>query len=761
MKKFISYLISLIAAVSVIWSCSQIEEPGDILDSSVEVSFSASTEERESSSKTFIKDTYSVWWNVGDRISVFTGSGLNGGYLFESQNVDEAAIATFTGSTNGLAPGDSYWAVYPYSTANSCDGNSITTVVPNVQVAIAGTFPECGFPSMAVTQNNELQFYNICGGFKITLNRHNIKSILIRTLNGEALAGTVQAAFGSEGKPVIQNISNPSSEVTLVAPDGGCFEADVPYFVVLIPGDINGFELQFEATGSGAPYQNANTNTIKRSVFVNLNHIDGYPVDWYYDVPEAVDLGLSVKWAPFNFGASAPEEAGDYYAWGDIVSKPKYNWDTYRWCAGTANSLLKYSGDEYYGVVDNKLELDAEDDVVKVNWKGNWRMPMRSEFKELLDQCDWQWDSLNGVPGYYVKSRKNSNQIFLPAAGLRANTQAFYAGEYGLYWSSTSYLSDYSCGLYFDSEERTEDIAKRAYGYTIRPVLGAEYVPVESVTIDREFICVGVGNTSQLVATVHPDNATYQDVSWKSLNNAVATVTQEDGLVRGFEAMQTRVVAYSADGAKTDTCIVSILKVPEAVDMGLSVKWASFNMGALEYWHVGDFFAWGETAPKGQFDWSTYLWGSGEKSLTKYNSFSYAGKADATIMLESADDAATVAFGNEWRMPTGWEWLELYYGCDWTWAVENGIPGFMVKSKTNDNSIFLPACGVITDSDGFIDLLKNGYYWSSTLNTGWENYEYSDEETPGYAFSFDFNQSGFMPYCGVRCYGRNIRPVHN
>ena len=90
---------------------------------------------------------------------------------------------------------------------------------------------------------------------------------------------------------------------------------------------------------------------------------------------EFVDLGLSVMWATTNIGANAPEEYGDYFAWGEVSPKETYGWKTYKYCEGSYKTLTKYNYDSSKGAVDNKTVLDYSDDAARVNWGGNWRMP--------------------------------------------------------------------------------------------------------------------------------------------------------------------------------------------------------------------------------------------------------------------------------------------------------------------------------------------------------------------------------------------------
>ena len=93
--------------------------------------------------------------------------------------------------------------------------------------------------------------------------------------------------------------------------------------------------------------------------------------------PHMIDLGLSdgSLWACCNVGAETPEESGDYFAWGETSPKENYSWESYKWCDGSMYNLKKYNYDIGFGIVDNKLELDLEDDAAYVNWGSKWIMP--------------------------------------------------------------------------------------------------------------------------------------------------------------------------------------------------------------------------------------------------------------------------------------------------------------------------------------------------------------------------------------------------
>ncbi|MBR5574628.1 MAG: hypothetical protein IKW35_09070 [Paludibacteraceae bacterium] len=187
---------------------------------------------------------------------------------------------------------------------------------------------------------------------------------------------------------------------------------------------------------------------------------------------EYVDLGLSVKWATCNVGASKPEEYGDYFAWGETTTKTTYKWSTYKYCNGSYNSLIKYNTSSSYGTVNNKITLEATDDAARVNLGGSWRMPTKAEEDELRVKCKWNWTTQNGVKGYKVTSKSNGNSIFLPAAGYHSGSALEFVGNRGYYWSSSLYADTPDCAsvLYFYLSYVDCDKISRSFGQSVRAV---------------------------------------------------------------------------------------------------------------------------------------------------------------------------------------------------------------------------------------------------------------------------------------------------
>jgi len=155
------------------------------------------------------------------------------------------------------------------------------------------------------------------------------------------------------------------------------------------------------------------------------------------------------------------------------------------------------------------------------------------------------------------------------------------------------------------------------------------------------------------------------------------------------------------------------------VDLGLpsGTIWATRNVGASAPGDYGDYFAWGETAPKDYYDWSTYKWCNGSyTTMTKYctnSRYGYHGFADNKTELDPSDDAACAHYPGG-RMPSMEQIEELCNSCTWQWTLRNDVGGELVTGP-NGNTMFLPAAGFFwLESLGLVG--SEGYYWSRTLS---------------------------------------------
>jgi len=178
------------------------------------------------------------------------------------------------------------------------------------------------------------------------------------------------------------------------------------------------------------------------------------------EVADAIDLGLSVKWASWNVGADKPEGLGNLYAWGELSPKTDYSTSTYK---------LYSNGYTKYGSVDNKYQLDSEDDVAQQTWGDKWRIPTIEELKELKEKCTFTKTELNGVPVTKVTG-PNGNFIYFPYPGNFTGTTLYYENSIGSYWSCDLDYDSYAKDLDFRSGMPSLNGDYRYHGQSIRPI---------------------------------------------------------------------------------------------------------------------------------------------------------------------------------------------------------------------------------------------------------------------------------------------------
>ncbi len=466
---------------------------------------------------------------------------------------------------------------------------------------------------------------------------------------------------------------------------------------------------------------------------------------------EYVDLGLpsGTLWATFNVGAAAPEQAGDYFAWGETEPKEIYDWKNegeYKW--GVYNSGDTDHGMTKYNNTDGKTVLEAEDDAAHVNWGGDWRMPTRAELQELIDSCTWTGtDNYNntGVPGSIVTG-KNGNTIFLPAVGKYLGTTHEDVNDatasFGHYWTSSlsedgdiEFASRLSLYHHYNvNHSHVPALHSRYGGLSVRAVQS----PVKhtiTVAASEGGTATGTGEyfagrTATLTAT---PNEGYVFACW----------TDESGKLISSQATYTVTVT-------SDATYTAHFAQPAYVDLGLpsGTLWATFNLGATSPEEYGGYFAWGETQAKDYYYYAEgdYKWGTYD-GMTKYN------ETDGLTTLEAGDDAAMAQWGNDWKMPTLTEHQELLAECTWTWTDNynnTGIAGCIVTGK-NDNAIFLPAAG-FRNYEYYQYEGEAGFYWSSGL---------SPEYYPLCAHFVRLTQASQGSEPATRYFGLSVRPVRS
>ena len=383
----------------------------------------------------------------------------------------------------------------------------------------------------------------------------------------------------------------------------------------------------------------------------NLGSTASFTTQSKYPVAEMVDLGLSVKWAKWNIGASSEDEYGSYIAWGDNTGEnTSYTNSDY------PNDYSDISGTKY--------------DVATTQWGDKWRMPTPDEWKEL-DNLEKQIVTLdNGTKAYKVIA-SNGNYIYLPRGGYQTSKGKQDVNQSASYWTSENTAEVYAKGVQIGKVSSTfEPEDQKGWHMLVRPVYGDKTDPDTPVTPTRDLTDEG--------------------------------------------------------------------KLAQSVDLGLSVKWATYNLGAQSSTDPGSYFSWGSTTPGTDFSLSNYQW---------YNATTDKFNIPSTTISDTDNDAAVQLWGGTWRMPTESEISELIKNCTWT----KTDAGFKIKG-TNGNEIFLPFTGMYSGTSLGSD--TKCYYWSGSYNDlplhaddYWAYYLTNTSSTPTEMSMYIYNGMCIRPVC--------------
>ena len=431
---------------------------------------------------------------------------------------------------------------------------------------------------------------------------------------------------------------------------------------------------------------------------------------------EAVDLGLSVKWANMNLGASSSAEVGSSFSWGstnpNATTNPYYDGDQY---------VSKYAHDPKGGsFVDYKEYLEGKDDAAHAILGGNWRMPTPQEVKELLDKC-----SIKSENGKSILTGPNGNSIELV---YRVNYD-----EYD-YWTSgrSGYDVGYESGVgtfngvsfYYDSRWQLRKTLTRDKKLLIRPVQGnrPDFEPqIKIVQSSLDFGTIKIGQTGKATITIKntgerllhifgvdiPENFSIVFTSSDDPNLQLkfnswrlapgCSVTGEVTFGPMSQDFGKQITFYTNSVSNRTVSIpitANVIKEPlmDVVDLGTGIGWGTRNLGASSETDFGDYYALGELTPKTSFSLESYrFYDSETESYTKYTT-RYAS-------LDRSDDPVAQKLGGRWRLPTG---SEGFKNQSTTHNVErNGVMGTVIKSVQEGykgNSLFIPYAGYINSN---------------------------------------------------------------
>ncbi len=421
MKKYI-FLTAAIAAFS---SCSSDNDPIMGETGKQALTFTATIEDAGATRATYNTETKKAEWQVNDQISI-------NGKVYKAMTA--GAATTFEKeSDEATADGEGkYKAYFPASLYNGT-----TATLPATQTYTTGKFD---MPMYAESTNTTLEFKNLCAILAVKVTSDDIatlKSIKVKAdqkLNGSFTVSDNKAVIGSDGT---NELVLASSESLTLSSEGTTFYIAIPaqdykYLNIYLSADGTTYKEAMatkKATGLGA---------VARSTMFNIDY-----------AKNAVQLWASGPYfATMNIGAASETDYGGYYAWGG--SQDKVDDDN----TGT---------DALTGDADTATKL----------WGSAWRMPTQTELQALLDNCDVEWTTLNGVNGRKFTGNGDyaSNSVFLPAAGYCDYGNVYDQGRYGDFWSSTPNGSNYACCLFFSSGYKYVADGYRGNGFSVRAVL--------------------------------------------------------------------------------------------------------------------------------------------------------------------------------------------------------------------------------------------------------------------------------------------------
>ena len=493
MKKYIQSMMAFAAIVSFA-SCSSEDNNTTIEnESAVKVmTFTATQEGDEQSTRAAISSTESkvINWQEGDQISIFDGKTNN---QFTLKNGKGTPNATFTGEA--LESG-SYTAVYPYQSTASLSGDDVTNVtLPATQNATANSFDKNAALMMAKSDNTTLEFKNAVGYVKVKPKFACSKIVLKAAGASEYLAGKCTLLYDTNSNiPSIAFTPEQSTSITL----SGNITANTVYYIAVPAVTLSaGWSISFtDYTGDVYTRTGSNSITFKRNTIINLGEFSRtdnnlkLTLTQNGNVPadKQVDMGV------FNIGgtnyrlifaksnltkdglAASESDYGDYFAWG--ATEPwytSYTIDSYgrliveesNWkrTGGYTTANAPYYSNGKYTPGD---ALEASDDAARQILKGDWRIPTTEIWAALVNNSTKVWDSTN--KGY--KFTKNSQTLFLPAAGNVWGTSFENVGSSGRYWSgTTASLKNNADYLYFDNVNLyAQDKGSCNQGFPVRPV---------------------------------------------------------------------------------------------------------------------------------------------------------------------------------------------------------------------------------------------------------------------------------------------------
>ena len=490
MKQLERLFFVSIAALGLAACSSEMDVAGDAIGDVKRVSMNVADfewAEGEQTRTTAVNNggSISFRWSAKDTVGIFPDKGDQ--VSFPIEEGAGTGTAVFNGGGWALKSQSTYVAYYPYSFANRTGEAIPMTYEGQTQVGNDNldNLTKCDYivSSISTPSNGEasFQFKHMGALARFVLTVPEAATLTEFTLSSEDEVFPVGQTMNVRTNPVAITNKKMSKTISMsISGISASAGSTVTLYILLPAANLDAKSLtatlasatsEYTATITGKNYESGRAYSHSATLEKAINH-------------EYVDLGLpsGTLWATCNIGAENSWEYGDYFAWGETTGHnsdmTSFSWENYKHCNGSYNTMKKYCTSSSYGTVDNKTELDPEDDAAYVNWGSEWRMPSHAQLLELVNSSytTITWTTLNGVYGWKIAKISDSNvYIFLPAAGYR-DASLSDAGSYGYYWSRSLSPSYSNIGwlLYFCSSDFSAAYRSARYlGRSVRPVRSA------------------------------------------------------------------------------------------------------------------------------------------------------------------------------------------------------------------------------------------------------------------------------------------------
>jgi len=750
-------------------------------------------------------DSTSVLWNPGDEIKIFYGAS---NVKFTSINTIPSISSIFTSEKSimfigGDGSNDYIWGVYPYSDSTQYNNNSINITVPSAQTAFEGSFAPGSFPSIGRSKTTAIPFYNICGGVMFSVTRDDINSVTFRGKNNEIIAGSANVSFNDDGVPQVSNFTAEAKQITVSAPDGGCFKPGVKYFIVAFPASLTqGWVLTYNKPTTCAKIESSSAVSIKRSVFAKVEGKDaGVPFGPKEgNIEFACPIAKQACVAKFDTNEDGEVSYAEVY---DVTSIT----DLFANHTGvTSFEELKYfvnvirTGECFKGC--NKIKSLTIPDNIKL----------------IDDECFRYCSSLQTVNipssvyhiGSFVFDGCNSldNKIIIPASMLQIGQCTFNNSGVDTVIMMVNtppmvYDQTFSNNtiIYIPTsaaEQYKSDVNWSKYKDNFRYIYsGANcfLVPYHGYNM---FYCTKKGNSDESVGEVASVEVLWESFGTSTTPNVgdvVYDVKYENGLVGFFTKNDGNAViaAKDASGNILWSWHIWVCKDfdPEAtaqvynndagtlMDRNLGATSAAkgdvHSLGLLYQWGRKDPFLSGGDISSSERAKSTNTWPDAVTTSASVGTVDYAVSHPMTFIGSSGIDWRHSRDWGLWEptktkydpCPPGWRvpdgygnapitavWLKAFnYTRRWTTAsnydsTNKGMDFGTTDIKLGSGTIWYPCCGCLSYTDGQLtNFGKQGVYWSWTpdYNGDWL---LQFNET-GYVGSLDLGKGALG--CSVRC----------